>query len=188
MKLLFTISCVLLIGSGVLAQPDLNKSYKMDIPVLTVNTERQVTPAYVYYAALSPCRTGTGSFVHLAVDSLLHQKRWYVTNKTLVELYRAAASGNAMIPKERVILDVSDSSAFVAKNNQCLCYESVLPIGATLKQRCDKMLQDLDTYFGYKSRFEKRKVKVWLLKRKTQIHITDDTAHLVKKKKFLYDN
>lgn len=192
MKHTVMIVSLLCIAYTAMPQADGNKSYSKDIPLLTLNPERQVSPGYIYYSAFSPSSDGINSYLHFVNDSIHNQQRWYVVNKTLVGLYQAAAHGNGMIQQQRIIFDVKDSSVFFDRkypkllfpNSNIFYYESVLPGNVTLKQRCDKMLQDLDSYFGYSSRFEKKKVKVWVFKRKEQIHIDDDTVTVVRGKNY----
>lgn len=193
MKHTIMIVSLLCIAHTATAQAERNKDYNMDIPVLALNPERQVSPEYVYYSAFSPKRDGISGYISVVKDSLNNQQRWYVTNKTLMGLYQTAAHGNGMVPAERLVLAVKDSSVFFPpqqldtswERNHRFCYESVLPLNTSLKKRCEKMRLDIDNQFNYHSGFETRKVKVWVLKCMEQAHKGDTVKYTKRKNYFM---
>jgi hypothetical protein len=107
----------------------------------------------------------------MEIDSAKKVTRIYLTNTTIINLYKYAYPDLANKPEQRIILDVTNPSKYtiddfdsflIWKNTNTYSYELIIP--PTPKEKAlEYMREDLKRYFGLGIRTEKHLVKALVL-------------------------
>ncbi|RXK86998.1 TlpA family protein disulfide reductase [Filimonas effusa] len=128
-----------------------------------------------YHSGLTNFIKGATSSVIFIVDSSRQQQRMTATNFSKLVLYSLAYQKFPVFNNPKMcMLNVTDSSKFlydfhtgyrdVWKMNNWHSYESVASIHCEKKELQQKMVSDLDFYFGLRTTVEKRNIMCWVLK------------------------
>lgn len=110
---------------------------------------------------------GSGGVNKNAVENI---DRIFITNASILTIYRQAYPEMGKYSENQIILDVSDRSIYTDNNNwdtwkyeHAYCYELILP-PTTMDAARKMMQQDLYRYFKLNVRLEKKIVNCWVLK------------------------
>ncbi|MBC7947795.1 MAG: redoxin domain-containing protein [Chitinophagaceae bacterium] len=96
-------------------------------------------------------------------------RRYCYTNETILGLYWTALE----YPKNRIILEVSDSSRFLNNaedtgewyKQNTYSYDITLPAGAPKSRMRELLHQDLDRYLQMTGKMERRTMKCWIIRK-----------------------
>lgn len=126
-----------------------------------------------YYDFFSPHIPGLTSAFNRANDSVTASVKTTILNLPVIQSYLYAYNLPPDFPLSQVVLNVADTNRYIY--NQSLsyklnweaentwCYESVLPSSLTPAQQQQKLINDLDFYFGLHSCFKKIKAQCFAL-------------------------
>src|SRR5690606_26684599 len=147
--------------------------FKPDKP-LFVNGNGGNGDFLLYRSLISGPIPGLTSMASMVVsDTLNNTSRIYAINLPVSLMYRVAIEGLSSFPEKRVKFEVSDAySGDVAESkarevarllDQQFCYELIMPLSPKDKVR-EKMVEELNDFFGISVGFERRKVECYVLK------------------------
>jgi hypothetical protein len=135
----------------------------------------------VYYSVVSGYQNGFVPFgAPPIIDSVKETIRIYVPNcNSLLTAYRNAYDRIYSYPEKplltntRLVLETKDSSRYIYQpslgyldtwsRKNGVCYEGVFPLKRGVKAAYQKMVMDLDAFFGTHARWEMRKVPCWVI-------------------------
>ncbi|HAK76560.1 MAG TPA: thiol-disulfide oxidoreductase [Runella sp.] len=129
---------------------------------------------FTFQLTITPFKEGYPSFCNpKGGGSLYEGRRIIAANLSPKTLFEVA---HQFPPGIRTVLDVSDPSKFAWNEQNCVCFDLIVPEHFGEK-RFDIMKQQLETYFGYQSLIEERVRTVKVLQR-----IKDTDAKLTQSK------
>ncbi|AYQ34328.1 redoxin domain-containing protein [Runella sp. SP2] len=129
---------------------------------------------FTFQLTITPFKEGYPSFCNpKGGGSIYEGRRIVATNLSPKTLFEVA---HQFPPGIRTVLDVSDPSKFSWNEQNCVCFDLIVPehLG---EKRFDIMKQQLEIYFGYQSLIEERVRPVKVLQR-----IKDTAAKLTESK------
>ncbi len=153
-------------------------SFDFNQTILTANENnipQEYLPLNRLYTAVTNGLPGVQKHIGMQKDSAAGTNRYSYINYSIYQLY-LVLNGCYNLPKSHILIEAKDRERFIydptlgtleewkAKNNYCL--EAVLPSGmdsAAVKQR---LVSDLDFYFGCRGRMEKRLTDCLVLQHK----------------------
>jgi thiol-disulfide isomerase/thioredoxin len=155
-------------------------------------------PVAAYYTFLSGyINTRTISFL-FKKDSINNVQRFCITNYPIVQMYQLAYDA-IELPHGHIQLQVKDESSYIYKQGAAYfdvwnsknryCYEALLPMRMSREAVQEKVVSDLDNYFGLQASFAKREVPCLVLQNRTKItggQTTADTSHTITLHNLLY--
>lgn len=139
------------------------------------NIPQENLPLNRLYTAVTNGLPGVQKHIGMQKDNTAGTNRYSYINYSIYQLY-LVLNGCYNLPKSHILIEAKDRERFIydptlgtmeewkAKNNYCM--EAVLPSGmdsAAVKQR---LVSDLDFYFGCKGRMEKRLTDCLVLQHK----------------------
>jgi thiol-disulfide isomerase/thioredoxin len=155
-------------------------------------------PAAAYYTFLSGCiNTRAISFL-FTKDSLNNVQRFCITNYPIVQMYQLAYDA-IELPHGHIQLLVKDESSYIYKqgaeyfdvwnSKNRYCYEALLPMRMSKAAVQEKVVSDLDNYFGLQASFQQQDVPCLVLQNRAKITggpTATDTSHTITLHNLLY--
>lgn len=156
------------------AWPDI--SVPPDEPLIDVSNINHKS-LKTYYTLVQPYRNGLPQTQKFHIDSLRGFQQWSLYNSSIINLYKTAVKG---LTKEdlsglRWELVVKDSSRFFQdkkttykaawQRKNHFVMEYILPLSTSSVQRHQKLLTDLNFYFGLNGRMEKKEMVCRVIRR-----------------------
>lgn len=154
-----------------------NLRYNKNQPLLTVNQIGNKFPDIRNYRAFAGYLEGLPLYSsNFFLDTVTNTKRIYLRNFEIRNLYYLSLSTKYLIPQTSFIIEVVDKDAIRfdeqksvlytwAKKNT-YSYELVLPAETEDSVLYNTMLADLNSFFNFNGRIEKRKMDCWVLVKK----------------------
>jgi thiol-disulfide isomerase/thioredoxin len=154
--------------------------YDIDKPLLVLN-QAELSPVNspertIFKSVLtSNMPGGVLTSYREVTDSANHSVSIRAINYSILEFYMTAhgMSWYYEFPSSHVILETASKSKFYYdkyfgyrsawKKHNTYCYEATMPLSLSKQQRKQKVIKDLDDYFGITVTFEKKTVPCWIL-------------------------
>jgi len=163
-------------------------AYDFNQPILELNTKnipKEVLPHRYYYTALVNYMPGIGKMYKVVFDSATHVVHTTLINYTILDLYRILFNRYRLplthiIPdvknKERLFYNIDDGYYETWKTKNMYCIEASLPSDIPLDQQRQKLIKELDFYFGFHTHLETKTVNCLILKNYNEIFKTKQNA------------
>lgn len=122
---------------------------------------------FSYQVTITPFKDGYPAFSNATGGGVYKGRRIFATNLSARTLYEIA---HRYPPKIRTIMAVSNPEKFKWSRKNAICFDLIVPeeLG---DQRFDIMRNQLDTYFGLRSRIDERTLDVKVLRRTEGIQL-----------------
>ena len=151
-------------------------AYNASLPLLRVNPQavdkKDLPPPF--YTAFTEHISGLHSLFSRTADSASASVKTTILNQSIIGSYLHAYNLGRDFPLSSVVLNVADTARYVYNQSNgykmgwdmqnTFCYQSVLPSSLTRQQQQQKLISDLDFYFGLHSCFKKIKAACFALK------------------------
>jgi hypothetical protein len=151
-------------------------AYNASLPLLTVNpqaVDKKDLPL-PFYTAFTEHIGGLPSSFSRTADSASASVKTTILNQTIIGSYLHAYNLGRDFPLSGVVLNVADTARYIYSQSNgykmswemqnTFCYQSVLPSSLTRQQQQQKLITDLDFYFGIHSCYKKIKAACFALK------------------------